>query len=168
MSAEAPEKVEVIQLPNTLRAKVGGRMAAIDPEMIAKAEAALDDLSSHFSDWMADEVAKVEAAYARLKAEGLNPQTLENVYLCVHDLKGLGTTYGYPLVTRISASFCRMCDEVVKRNQAPMVLVTAHMETIRIIIRDEIKSEDHPVGTVLAKTLEDRVSEHLTQIGCAS
>lgn len=155
------DKVEVINVPNTLRAKVGGRLGAIDTGAIAKAEAALADLSSQFDQWLTDEVDKVMAAYNNLKVNGSTPDNLEKLYFAVHDLKGLGTTYGYPLVTRISASFCRMTDEPEKRLTAPLVLITAHLDTIHVIIRDQIKSENHPVGTILAKTLEDRVSEFL-------
>jgi hypothetical protein len=53
------DKVEVINVPNTLRAKVGGRLGAIDTGAIAKAEAALADLSSQFDQWLEDEVNKV-------------------------------------------------------------------------------------------------------------
>jgi hypothetical protein len=64
-------------------------------------------------------------------------------------------------VTRIAASFCRMTDEPEKRQAAPLILITAHLDTIHVIIRDQIKSENHPIGTVLAKALEDRVNELL-------
>ena len=42
----------------------------------------------------------------RIRAEGLTPETAENLYFRAHDLKGLGATYGYPLVTRIAGSLC--------------------------------------------------------------
>lgn len=155
------EKVEVINLPNTLRVKVGGKLGAVDADTIAKAEAALADLSTQFDQWLMDEVEKVNEAYAAVKAAKGSADSLERLYFCVHDLKGLGTTYGFPLVTRVAASFGRMCDEPEKRARAPMVLIAAHLDTINVMIRDQIKSENHPIGTVLAKTLEDRVKELL-------
>ena len=67
-----PEKAQIIQVPNTLRAKVGGRLGALDAQAIAKAEAALAELSNHFEDWLMDEIKKLEDVQALIKQEGLN------------------------------------------------------------------------------------------------
>lgn len=150
---------QVIQVPNTLRLKVGGRFGAIDPSAIAKAEAALKSLSGNFSQWLNDEVTKLEAARQRVKSEGMTSETMECLYLRAHDLKGLGTTYEFPLITRIGASLCRLIDDKDKRMQAPMALIDAHIDAIKAAVRDEIKTEEHPVGKALIQALEARVTE---------
>jgi hypothetical protein len=150
---------QMIQVPNTLRAKVGGRFGAIDPAAIAKAEAALKSLSGNFTQWLNDEVVKLEAARQRVKTEGVNAETMEFLYLRAHDLKGLGTTYEYPLITRIGASLCKLIDDKDKRLTAPMPLIDGHIDAIKAAVRDEIKTDDHPVGRVLIQELERRVTE---------
>lgn len=150
---------QVIQVPNTLRLKVGGRFGAIDPAAIAKAEAALKSLSGNFSQWLNDEVTKLEAARQRVKAEGMNPETMEFLYLRAHDLKGLGTTYEFPLITRIGASLCRLIDDKDKRMQAPIALIDAHIDAIKAAVRDDIKTDEHPVGKALIEALESKVRE---------
>lgn len=154
---------QIIQVPNTLRLKVGGagRLGALDPAAIAKAEAALKNLSGNFAQWLQDEIAKLEAARQAIRNEGLTPQTTEGLYLRAHDLKGLGTTYGYPLITRIAASLCVLTDDADKRTRAPMALVDAHIDTIRAAVRDDIKTDEHPVGRALAEELEARVAQSL-------
>jgi hypothetical protein len=47
------------------------------------------------------------------------------------------------------------------------MLVDAHLDAIRAIVRDQIKDEGHPVGKILSETLEARVKEHLGKIGMA-
>jgi chemotaxis protein histidine kinase CheA len=107
---------QMIQPPNALRLKVGGgRLGAIDPAAIAKAEAALKSLASNFTQWLADEITKLEAARQQIRADGATAEAMENLYLRAHDLKGLGTTYGYQLITRIAGSLCRMIDDKEKR-----------------------------------------------------
>ena len=150
---------QVIPVPNTLRLKVGGRLGALDPNAIAKAEAALKSLSGHFAQWLQDEVVKLEAARQRVRAEGVSPETMESLYLRAHDLKGLGTTYEFPLITRIAASLCRLIDDKEKRLTASMVLIDAHIDGVKAAIRDDIKTEDHPVGKMLVTELERRVTE---------
>ena len=158
------EKAQIIQVPNILRAKVGGRLGALDQDAIAKAEAALADLSSQFGEWLQDEVKKLEDVQALIKSEGLNLVNSEQLFYRAHDLKGLGTTYGYPLITRIAGSLCKMLDDEDKRMAAPRLLVDAHLDAIRAIVRDQIKEEGHPMGRILAETLETRVKEHLDKL----
>jgi hypothetical protein len=149
---------QVIQVPNTLRLKVGGRFGAIDPSAIAKAEAALKSLSGNFAQWLQDEVVKLEAARQRVKAEGVTVETMEFLYLRAHDLKGLGTTYEFPLITRIAASLCKLIDDKDKRMVAPISLIDAHIDAINAAVRENIKTDDHPVGAVLIQELEHKVT----------
>jgi hypothetical protein len=149
----------MIQVPNTLRLKVGaGKLGALDPAAIAKAEAALKSLSGNFTQWLQDEIGKLEAARQALRTQGVSAETMEALYLRAHDLKGLGTTYGYPLITRVAASLCLLTDEPEKRARASMSLIDAHIDAIRAAVAQEIKSDQHPVGRELAETLEAKVS----------
>ncbi len=150
--------VQVIQAPNTLRLKVGGRLGGIDPAAIAKAEAALKSLSGNFGEWLNDELVKLEAARQRIRTEGLTTETAESLYLRAHDLKGLGATYEFPIVTRIAGSLCKLIDDPETRLAAPMFLVDAHIDGIKASVRGDIRNEDHPVGRKLVQELEDRVA----------
>ena len=114
-----------------------------------------DELKAH----IADEITKLEASRQEVRVQGASPETMEHLYLRAHDLKGLGTTYGYQLITRIAGSLCRMIDDKEKRVQAPLELVDAHIDAIKAAVRDEIKSDEHPVGRVLVEELERRVRE---------
>ncbi|MFP5447426.1 MAG: Hpt domain-containing protein [Alphaproteobacteria bacterium] len=149
---------QVIQVPNTLRLKVGGRFGAVDASAIAKAEAALKSLSGNFAAWLQDEVTKLEAARQQVKTEGATPETLETLYLRAHDLKGLGATYEFPLITRMAGSLCKLIDDKDKRMEAPMVLIDAHIDGIKAAVRDGIKTDSHPVGKILVEELERRVA----------
>ena len=150
---------QMIQVPNTLRLKVGGRLGAIDPAAIAKAEAALKSLSGNFAEWLADEGSKLEAARQRVRAEGLTPEAAENLYLRAHDLKGLGATYEYPLVTRIAGSLCKLIDDPDKRAEAPLFLVDAHIDAVKAAVKGGIQTDSDPVGHALVTELEQRVQE---------
>jgi hypothetical protein len=147
----------VIQPPN-LRLKVGGRFGAIDPAAIAKAEAALKSLSGNFAQWLSDEVVKLDAARQRVRDDGVTAETMETLYLRAHDLKGLGATYEFPLITRIGASLCRLIDDKEKRLSVSLPLVDAHIDAIKAAVRDDIKTDEHPVGRILIEELERKVA----------
>jgi Hpt domain. len=150
----------LIQPSNALRLKVGGgRLGTIDAAAIAKAEAALKSLSGNFAQWLNDEVAKLEAARQVVRSEGASPETMETLYLRAHDLKGLGATYGFPLITRVAGLLCRLIDDRAKRVNAPMALIDAHIDAIKAAVRDDIKDLDHPIGKALVQELETRITE---------
>ncbi|HRO33681.1 MAG TPA: Hpt domain-containing protein [Brevundimonas sp.] len=151
---------QVIRPPNALKAKVGGGFG-IDASAIARAEEALKAMSGQFGQWLQDEIDKLDAAQADIRAKGFTPETAEALYFRAHDLKGLGATYQYPLVTRMAGSLCKMLDDPAKRMGAPMMILDAHIDAIRAVVRDGIQTDDHPTGRILAETLEAKVAEHL-------
>jgi hypothetical protein len=156
--------VEVIQPPANLRARLGPRFGRIDPGAIAKAEAALKGLSSQFGQWLQDEVGKLEAARADILREGLDSERADRLYTHAHDLKGLGSTYEYPIVTRIAASLCKLLGEGEQRLRAPLPLVDAHVNAIRAAVRDGVKDSDTPVGAAVTGELEKHVADILPAI----
>lgn len=151
---------QIIRPPNPLRAKLGG-FGGIDSDAVARAEAALKAMSAQFGQWLQDEVTKISAAQTAIREQGLNAQTAEGLYLRAHDLKGLGSTYNYPLVTRIGASLCRLLDDPAKRLSSPVSVLDAHVDAIRAVVRDEIQTDEHPVGRELVEALEAQVRDHL-------
>ena len=151
---------QVIRPPNALKAKVGGGFG-IDAGAIARAEEALKAMSNQFGQWLQDEITKLDKAQADIREKGYTPETAEGLYFRAHDLKGLGSTYQYPLVTRMAASLCKMLDDPARRMTAPMMILDAHIDAIRAVVRDQIQTDDHPTGRILAEALEARVREHL-------
>ncbi len=152
-------KTGQFQTPNPMRLRMGGgRLGAIDPAAIAKAEAALKSLSGNFTQWLNDEIAKLETARAAIRDAGQTAETMESLYLRAHDLKGLGATYGFPLITRIAGLLCRHIDDKAKRLDVPMGLIDAHIDAIKTAARDDIKTDDQPAGQVMLQALEARAA----------
>jgi len=140
-----------------LRLRLGGAFGQIDTAAIARAEAALKSLSANFAEWLDEEVAKLDAARERLRAQGPTSDAMETLYLRAHDLKGLGATYEYPIVSRIAGSLCRLIDDPAKRAAAPMFLVDAHIDAIKAAVKGGIQNDDHPAGRALVTELEAQV-----------
>ena len=147
------------QLTPSFRLKTGGGFG-INAEAIAKAEEALKAMSAQFGQWLNDEIVKLDKAQADIREQGYTPVTAEALYFRAHDLKGLGSTYGYPLVTRIAASLCRMLDDPAARLDAPLPIVDAHIDAIRAVVRDGVSTDEDPAGRALVEGLEAQVAEH--------
>ena len=152
---------EVIQVPNTLRLKVGSRFGGLNAGAVAKAEAALKSLSSQFSQWLRDELDKLEAARAAIHAQGLTKETGDKLYTHAHDLKGLGGTYEFPIITRMAGSLCKLLESPEQRLTAPMKLVDAHIDAIRAAVRDDIKDDTNTMVRILSQELERQVAAYI-------
>lgn len=152
---------EMIQPSNALRLKVGG--GRLDMAAVAKAEAALKSLSGNFAEWLGDEIGKLEAARARTREAGMSGDDAESFYIHAHDLKGLGGTYEFPLITRLAGSLCRLIEEPANRASAPAALIDAHINAIRASLRDNVRTDDDPTVRALAEGLESSVARFAPQ-----
>jgi hypothetical protein len=152
--------VKVTKPRNLLREKLGGAVPAFDEAALKRAEAALAALSGEFQTWMEEEVVRMVEARDAARTSGYDNASLERLFGCSHDAKGLGATYEYPLVTRLSASLCRLIETPAGKEAARQqpLLVEAHVEAIRAVVRDKIKHPNHPVAKVLLGELETQVA----------
>jgi hypothetical protein len=151
------QPIEMITPPNMLRVKVGGRIGPVDEAAIARAEAALDDMKEVFAEWLESEVQKLESASKRVITEGLEGEAGIELFSRAHDLRGMGTTYNFPIITRMAASLSKLIESEEKRAIAPVNLAHAHTGAIRAALRQDIRDEKNPIGRALATELETQV-----------
>ncbi len=157
---EVDENPEFITPPNHLKTKLGGRSLNFDAAAIARAESALAGMSTQFADWLDDEIAKIEAAHKVILAPGAGEKEMEAFYRHAHDLKGLGSTYGYPIVSQFAASLTKLIDSPEARVRAPKQLLSAHVDSIIAAVRQKIKDTNHPVGNALLTELTRQVAKY--------
>ena len=113
----------------------------------ARAAAAMKEMSAQFGVWLQEELDRLEAARLAFHAPGGDASTLA---ARAHDLKGLGGTYDYPLVSRIAGSLERVLEGPAPDPRR----VDAHVDAIRSVVRDERHDPQDPVGLALVESLE--------------
>jgi hypothetical protein len=156
MAKEQP--IELFMPPNMLKAKVGGSIAGIDLSVLKRAETALETLKTEFHTWVRDDVAKLNAARDAFAANP-NASSCEELYRISLDMTGQAGTFEFPLVARVAKSLCDLVVAADAPADIPISLVDAHVNAIRIIFRDNIKSQRNPMALELASELEARVAE---------
>jgi hypothetical protein len=126
-------------------------------DVVARAEAALKALAGQFARWLQDEIDKLDAARARVAAEGLSGEAGEALYMHAHDLKGLGGTYEFPIVTQMAGSLCDLLEDPMRRPGVSIALIDVHLDTIKAAVQGGIRDGDHPIGHAMLVALEDQV-----------
>lgn len=80
----------------------------VDSDALARADAALAALNDDYLRWVAADVAALGAAVAELRAcvPERRAHLAARVFEIAHDIKGQGTTFDYPLMTRLGQVMC--------------------------------------------------------------
>jgi hypothetical protein len=130
-------------------------------EALARADKTLEAMSGSFEKWLDADIAKLQAARIQAAEAGWTDVAIDAIWCAAHDLKGMGGTYGYPLVTQLAASLCRLTETEAGKGaaRANPALVDAHVDGLRAALRDRIASDAHPVGRALVQMLEAKVRE---------
>lgn len=135
------------------------RQPVFSPEAVERADNALKAMSGSMLEWLDADIERLQRARTEAEAAQWSFAALANLGGIAHELKGMGTTYGYPLVTQIGASLCRLIETDSGKalaNHDP-ALVIAHVDALRAAVRDRITDNQHPIGRALLLALETQV-----------
>jgi len=130
----------------------------VDERAVKRAEQALEALQDDFEDWLVGDLDLLKDATEALRADTASKESLSDVCIKAHDLKGLGVTYNYPLVTRMAGSLHRLLDENSFDEGVPLEVIDNHVKAIQAVVLGKVKEANDPVGLELAKELEQMVS----------
>jgi hypothetical protein len=132
------------------------RIRAITPVEFAKMEsdagAVASELLRLFHDHAATSMRAIDALMA---APGYSDESwCRQLYSLSHDLKGLGGSFGYDLVTIVGESLCRQIrDAGLSHDQARQRRVVAHVAALKAIFAFDLKGEGGDDGRALLATL---------------
>lgn len=132
-----------------------------DDDPVARAEAALAELSSEFSTWMDTECERLDEARRNLRQTGFTAKTRENLFHAAHDIKGEAATFGFPWVAALAESLSRLIEHTPDMNRIPLTLVDQHVDAVRAIIRESARPDIRTIADTLARRLREVTDEFL-------
>ena len=150
---------QVITPPNKLKGAWTRTAAADDP--VARAEAALAELSTEFTGWMNDECEQLDKARADVRRNGLAVQQREALFRASHDIKGQAATLGFPLASAVADSLCRLLEHTPDLNKIPLAIIDQHVDAIRAIVREHSRADIAAIGNALTGKLRTVTDEFL-------
>ncbi len=151
---------EVITPPHELR-KVLAPAAAGDDDPVARAEAALMELSSEFAAWMQSECERLEATRRDVAQRGFDEHTHEALFRAAHDIKGEAATFGYPAAAGVAESLCRLLEHTPEIDRIPLALVNQHVDAVRAITREYARPDAADMAAALTLRLREVTDDFL-------
>jgi len=152
---------EVIVVPNRLKTKALRRAAFNEPDPLAGAERALEELSAQFDGWMEDECRALEEARQFASRHGLTDAVRQAMFRAAHDIKGHGTTFGFPMAADVADSLCRVIEHFVDPMRIPLSFIDQCVDAVRAIIREHGQENAEKTAAELANELRILTDELL-------
>jgi chemotaxis protein histidine kinase CheA len=148
---------EVIQPPSDLRRYAvrvkGEKEMTLEDEAIAKAEAALAELSSDFVKWMGMECQRLDEARRVFLVRPDYDPARQALFRVAHDIKGEADTFGYPLASPLADSLTKLLLSPLPADEPFRELVSRHVDALRALVREEVRAGDHPLAIELGRAL---------------
>lgn len=151
---EAPVDVEFTPPSYVLKAKSPPTGKPLT-EALQEAGAALDDLANDYPLQALARVADLEGALHALPADGAAGDALGKIYAIAHEMRGLGGTFGFPLVTDIADSLCALLEDRTEASAPLREAIGVHVDSLRLVLSEPIIGDGGARGTELLDGLRN-------------
>jgi len=168
--AKSGVKVRYYRFQNKLKDKTAGLSGdgredmMIDAGALARAEAALNQMSEDYPDWVKSIIDKLAELHRRAVDTPHERRTLfERIRRIAHDLKGQGGTFGYPLITNFASSLDEFAGPNVGMTDSHVESIKAHIDSMRVVINERIDGDGGENGKLLTQGLQQAIAKHSKQ-----
>lgn len=114
-----------------------------------------DELMDHYLTYTEKTLAELHTLALRL-VDDENPTTLtEEMHALAHNIRGMGSSFGFPLMTRVGTTLCTYLRALDDDQQAVPDIVTAHLKAMDTILGNRIHGEGGDEGQALISRLSE-------------
>lgn len=122
--------------------------------VLFEADNAVAALSQDYEKWVKDDLKKLEGAFKDLRASGGARDEIKTVHGISHDMLGQGGSFGYPLITTVGVSLCKLLKDRDALDEKSLEAAGVHVDSMRLIISLPLKGDGGAEGATLIKELE--------------
>ncbi len=147
--------------PKKIREKIGADFEFSD-EKLEEADRDIEDWSQQFLDWTKNQIARiVESRKAASEAAYMKRfPILEEIRGQAEELANMGGTFGYPLVAVIGKSLLELTLGRADPSDNCIELIGKHTDTLRAVLRENVRGEGGRIGQQLVKELSRITREY--------
>lgn len=164
--AKPPSEAQFVTPPNYLKMKVGA--GGVDKEALKEAEIAVQVLGHKmYAKWADSDLDRMRAAFEELKQTSLDDvDSVKKMLRICWDMKGLGGTFGYPLVTTITHYLSNYLEHCLdKGTQVSSAVVSPHIDALYVVLSQKVSGDGGAIGRELVAGLEKVVLKTGARIG---
>jgi hypothetical protein len=160
-------KPQLIRPRNTMLERLGGRPGVagkVDEALLKKAEERIAEAGASYPDRVKADLDKLVAlANTAATDAGRRADAVAAINLIVHEIRGEGATFGYPLLTKFASSLFKFTDGLTSPNDRQLALIKAHVDVMAVVVKNGIKGDGGPVGAQIEQSLAMAIEKYSTQ-----
>lgn len=133
-------RAQIIRLKNKLIQKLGGTHLAgrgPDPKILERMEKAIVGFVRQRPNLIAELTDRLEVALAEANTKPPGPGRFDTVFECAHEIRSFGSSFGYPMVTRIGRTLTAYLETLGEDAIPDARLVALHVEAIAAASKGE-------------------------------
>lgn len=113
-----------------------------------------DDLMDHYLTYTEKTVAELHVLAAQLAGDDNAAALSEEMHALAHNIRGMGSSFGFPLMTRVGTTLCTYLRALDEGQQAEAGVVSAHLKAMDTILENRILGDGGGEGQALIAHLE--------------
>ncbi|WP_373089306.1 hypothetical protein [Sneathiella sp.] len=114
----------------------------------------MNGLREQFLDGVLASIAAITEALAVLRASKGGKEEQEIIFGHAHDIKGLGGTFGYPMIGSIGSGLCDLTDPKLAISDLNLDFIKIHTDVLGWAVAQKIMDESDPKAAALLTALD--------------
>lgn len=121
-----------------------------------------DDLFSEYLTWTNTSISELGTLLS--KAQENNPvannELKDDIFGIAHNVKGMGTSFGFPLMTDLGTTLCHYLQNLPENTAVSITVVDAHMKAMQVILDNKIEGDGGEMGRKLKARIDEIIKTH--------
>jgi chemotaxis protein histidine kinase CheA len=109
-------------------------------QAVGEAQAQIETLKEEFTDWLKDGLERLQCAIQLVETYPTNATLLDDAFRSSCELRDIGTTMGYELVTFVANRLCEVLNAIRNGADYDKVLIRCHLEALQLARQDSYKN----------------------------
>lgn len=156
---------KVIKSPISLRNHV---VAGAGPDLdtvLARVKKGLTALTDDYLSGARGDLTDLDAALrtARACIGAARREAVQRIFRISHDLRGLGGTFDFPLVTHIGTSLCNLISRLERIEDRHLEAIELHISAIKLVTASRISGDGGERGRELTANIAEMVEKVLAE-----
>jgi len=124
---------------------------------LAAAETALAEMTTDLDSLIGDDMLLATQAYQKAMTEPAKADAaLKDIYTGFHNIKGIGGSFGFDLVTSVAMHMCEYLKRADSASDAVLETVAHHLHALQQIVDAELTGDGGPEGKAILARLQGR------------
>ncbi|MBT6096350.1 MAG: hypothetical protein HOH04_15800 [Rhodospirillaceae bacterium] len=156
--SQSDNKVEFIKPPHRIASKVavGGPGAISEGDLERIDNAIVANLGGAYLEQVTADIENMKRALSRIRpGDGVNSKAVKWLREIIHEVRGMGGTYGFDLVTAIGDQMYRLIHSNDTLGVDHIAALSVHLDTINMVIKEQIKDDGGKRGRELITGLQN-------------